>query len=307
MLLSIIIPVYNESGNVTQLYTLLKQCLKKDFSSFKYEIVFIDDGSSDDTYTLLSTLHKKDAHVKVIQFSRNFGHHIAITAGFDLAKGDYIIVMDGDLQNAPEQITLLYKKLLEGYDMVYAVKKQRNESFFKKIPSVLFWKMIVKLSGLPITPNQMMLRIFTKKVLLSLQEFKEHNRFYAGIFTWIGFKQASVVVDVNKRYSGKSKYSFSKMAALSLNAVFGFSNLPLYYISYIGMTIALLSFIFGAFYVIRKIVFNLGAIGWPTLIFLVSFIGGIIIFSIGVLGIYLSKIYQESMKRPLYITKNKLL
>lgn len=303
MKLSIIIPVYNESENIEELYARLKKTLIKDFSKFNYEMLFIDDGSTDQSFSIIQNLSKKDKKIHAIQFSRNFGHHAAISAGIKFVSGNYVVMMDGDLQDRPEEIIKLYNTLLKGYDIVYGIRTKRCEPFMKHITSILFWKLINKISGLNVPENQSMLRIFNKNVHSALKEFKESSRFYAGMFAWVGYKQGICKIKNDRRKNGKSKYSFSKMFALTINATLGFSNLPLYYISYTGIIVSFLAVILGVVFIVRKIVFNLGLIGWPSLFILLSFLGGIIIFSIGVLGIYISKIYQESLDRPLYITR----
>lgn len=308
MKLSIVVPVYNESENILELYKRLHRALKRDFSGFEYEIVFVDDGSIDETFKKILSVRKKNKHVKVIKFSRNFGHHIALSAGMRHSTGAYTVIMDGDLQERPEDIIRLYKTLIrKKCDIVFGVKADRNDTFFKKLTSVLFWKTFGYLLGGKAILNQSTMRIFNKKVLSVVNEFDEAYPFYAGIFSWIGFRRCTCNITIDERFKGESKYSFPKMIGLSMSAILGFSNLPLYYISYLGIVISFVSFLIGFFYIIRKLFFGIGILGWPTLIVLLTFIGGLIILSIGILGIYISKIYYHSLDRPRYIIEKKFL
>src|SRR5258708_8014065 len=215
--------------------------------------------------------------------------------------------MNGDLQEQPEDIIHLYTKLKLGYDIIYGIRKENHESFLKKLSSKAFWKFINSFTGMEIPGDQAMLRMFNKKVLFALKDFRESNRFYAGLFSWVGFHHSTCIVNYLPRKKGKSKYSFMKMLLLSIDAALGFSNKPLYLISYLGIIISLSSIIFGLYTIYMRIFFNIGILGWPSLMALISFIGGISIFSIGIIGIYVGRLHQEAMRRPLYIINNKLL
>src|SRR3989338_2716520 len=232
--ISVIIPLYNEADNIAELHRRLKDALQKDFATFDYEIIFVDDGSSDAIESLLLNLHTQDPKVKVLQFSRNFGHHIAITAGLDYASGDYVVMMDGDLQDQPEEIIKLYRQLKSGYDVVYGERVQKKFSLFRRILSGLFNFLIKRFIDEPIVINSTIFRIMTKQVVESIRLLRERNRYIVGIIGWVGFKHAGVPVEHGKRYKGESKYNLSRQLALAWNAIFSFSSYPLKWIIRLG-------------------------------------------------------------------------
>lgn len=304
--LSILTPVFNEEKNINELYRQLFAVLKNDFKELEYEIIFVNDGSKDGTLSLLKELNAFDPNVKVISLSRNFGHYGATTAALDHATGDVIVTMDGDLQDKPDQIPLLYKTLMEGNDIVYAIRKNRQDNFFKKLTSHLFWWAITKVSSVPITPNQGMFRIFNKKVLAVINTLREGDRFLPGLFAWIGFKQGTAEVEHGKRFQGETKYNLIKLFSLSLNAMIGFSTAILSWISFTGLFVAGISFLFGAKIIIFKLFYNHGILGWSSLASLISFLCGLILFAVGILGIYIGKLYRHALARPLYIVDEKI-
>ncbi|MBF0274601.1 MAG: glycosyltransferase family 2 protein [Nitrospinae bacterium] len=297
MKLSVIVPLLNESENLPELYKRLTSVITKEFSDFDREIVFIDDGSSDNSYSIIEGFQTNDSCIKSIQLSRNFGHHNAVAAGIDNVDGDFIVVMDADLQDRPEDIPPLYKKLSEGFDVVYGVKEHNNTTLFKTIASKIFWWLLGKISEQEINANQSSLRIFTKPVLKALQKIKESNRFYAALFCWVGFKQTSVKVEHDKRHQGSSKYSFLKLFTLAINAIIGFSNKPLYFIFLSGIFILFLSLMF--FFLL------LSGFNNPLLSLFSLITGGLILVSLGTVGIYVERLFQQSLNRPLYIIKKK--
>lgn len=304
--ISFVIPIYNEGKNIDELYRRLKAAAINDFKDFGHEIIFVDDGSTDETAALLDGLHGRDRSVKVIQFSRNFGHHIAITAGLDVAVGDYAVMMDGDLQDQPEEIIKLYRKMKEGHDVVYGERKNKKFGLFKKVCSGLFNFIIKKLISESIVINSTIFRIMTKQVVESLKELRERDRYIVGLIGWVGFKSAVQPVEHGERYKGKSKYNFSKQLALAFNAIFSFSNYSLKLIIKIGLAFVFISFILGVSILYRKIVYNTPVIGWSSLILSILAVGGIQIIILGVIGEYVGRNYMEEKKRPLYIVKNYL-
>jgi len=306
MKLSIIIPLLDEEKTITQLYKRLISSLKKDFKKFKYEIIFVDDGSSDKTFQILKKLHNKDKNLKIIQFSRNFGHHLALTAGIDYATGDYIVMMDGDLQDKPEEIINLYKKLKKGYDIVYARRMNKNFGVGKKISSFLFNKLISFLADKKIVINSTVFRIFTKQVAREVKQMRESNRYLLGLFGWVGFRHAIQKVGHGKRFGGKTKYSMSRQIELAFNAIISFSDYPLKLITKIGFFFVFLSVLMIFYILIKKLIYNTPIVGWSSLIFSIFAIGGIQIILLGVIGEYLGRSYMESKKRSLYVIKNLL-
>jgi polyisoprenyl-phosphate glycosyltransferase len=307
MKISFVIPIYNEQDIVNELTRRLLVSIKKDFPKFKYEIIFINDGSTDESYKLLSSLHRKNKNIKVIDFSRNFGHHVAITAGLDLAKGDYIVMMDGDLQDKPEEVIKLYKKLKQGYDVVYAIRKDKKFNLLKKVNSEIFNRTIKFLVHEEIIINSTIFRIMTKQVSENIKDLRESNRYILGIIGWAGFKTASQEVIHGARYAGKTKYSFSKQIDLAMNAAFSFSNYPLRLAIKFGILVIFLSFLLILFALARKLIFGTAFIGWTSILVSILALGGFQIVLLGIIGEYVGRSYIENKKRPLYVIRKKLI
>lgn len=301
--ISFVIPIYNEEENIGELYRRLKQTATGDFKDFEYEIIFVDDGSPDRSVELLENLHNQDRNVKVVQFSRNFGHHIAITAGLDMALGDFVVMMDGDLQDQPEEISKLYNKLQEGYDVVYAERINKKSGLINRALSRLFNAVIRKLIDEPIVINSTIFRIMTRQALESMKLLRERNRYIVGVIGWVGFKHAMQKVEHGKRYAGKSKYDLSKRLSLALSAIFSFSNYPLRLIIKIGLFFVLVAFLVGALILYKKIFYGVPVLGWSSLILAILIMGGIQIIILGVIGEYVGRNYIETKNRPLYIVK----
>lgn len=296
--ISIIIPIYNEEENLKELYGRLAKVLSN--LNKTYEIIFVDDGSTDKSFETLYKLHESDNDVKIIQFSRNFGHHIAITAGLDHCLGELVILMDGDLQDQPEEIPKLLNKIDEGYDVVYGIKKYRQDNWFKKTSSKIFVLLMRKIVREKIEINNNIFRIVRRKVILELNKCKETNRYIIGLFGYIGFKQIGIEVNHDRRPRGQTKYSIFKMFKLALDAIFSFSILPLRMATLTGISISLISFILGIHFIFKKIIYNTAISGWSSLIVSIFFLGGIQLIMIGLLGEYIGRNYIETKKRPLY-------
>ncbi|MBI5127053.1 glycosyltransferase family 2 protein [Candidatus Roizmanbacteria bacterium] len=307
MKISIVIPFYNERGNVNIIYKRLSVTLRKYFRNFSYEIIAVDDGSQDITLELLKKLRKKDNNIKIIGFSRNFGHHIAITAGLDHAAGDYIVMMDGDLQDQPEEIVNLFNKLKKGYDVVYAVRKNKKFGILKKLSSSLFNYIIKFLINENIIINSTIFRIMTKQVKESIGQLRESNRYIVGLVGWVGFKHGYCFVEHGERSNGKTKYNFFKQLDLAINAITSFSDYPLKIANRVGLLLVMASFVLNIYIIFRKFAYNTPIIGWTSLFSSIILIGGIQIILLGIMGEYLGKNYIESKKRPLYVIKTKLL
>lgn len=307
MKISFIIPVYNESGNIPEFYSRLKRVIESDFKDFEYEIIFVDDGSNDNSFDLIEKLHNQNSKIKAIGFSRNFGHHIAITAGLDIASGDFIVMMDGDLQDQPEEIIKLWNKLQQGYDVVYAQRQNKKFGFFKVTTSRLFNFLIKKLVDENIEINSSIFRIMTKGVAEKVKELRESNRYIIGLIGWVGFKHIAQEVEHGERFNGKGKYGLNRQIKLALNAVFSFSTYPLKIIIKIGLLFVLFSFFLAIYILIKKFVYYYIISGWTYAILLISFIGGIQIIAIGIIGEYIARTYTESKRRPLYVIKKMLV
>lgn len=298
---SVVIPLYNEEETIPELYRRLTAVMEK---LGTYEIIMVDDGSTDQSWQIIKRLHENDPRLKGISFSRNFGHHIAITAGLDHAQGQIVSLMDGDLQDPPEEIIKLYKKFKEGYDLVYGLRIERQDNFFRKLSSYFFWNTIRSLSGFDIPKNQSMLRIMNKKYVDNFKKFTERNRFLAGLFAWTGFKQTFVKIEHAPRFAGRSKYNFWKMLRLTFNAVSSFSFFPLQVAGIIGLFISVTAFIFGILLIIRKLFWGIDVIGWPSTMATILFIGGVQLAVLGLIGEYLGRVFSEVQQRPLYIIKD---
>ena len=309
---SIIIPIFNEEENIKDLYDRLTSvmdnlCENLNIPKDTYEILMIDDGSTDRSWQRISELHGKDRRVRGISFSRNFGHHIAVTAGLDYCKGKTIILMDGDLQDPPEEIPNLYQKSQEGYDLVYGIRQQRQDSFFKKVSSSLFWWILRKFSGVHIPPRQTMLRIMSRRLVEAVKEMREHARFIHGMIAWAGFRVTTLEVQHAQRLKGKTKYNLTKMLRLAFHAITSFSTIPLRIAIYVGLISATTSFVIGTYFIVRKIFLGIPVMGYASIIVSIFFVGGVQLLIFGLFGEYLGRIYQEVQQRPLYIVKEALV
>lgn len=300
-LVSYIFPIYNESGNIDLLYQTMHKLLASN-TQYNYELVFINDGSKDNSLELLLALQKKDKRITVINFARNFGHQIAVTAGLDNANGDAVIIMDSDMQDPPKVSFELIKKWEEGHEVVYAQRKSRKDTFFKKLTADIFYRTLQKLADIDIPRNTGDFRLVDRQVVDQLKLFKEHNRFLRGMVSYVGFNQVAVQFDRDERYSGETGYPLKKMLKFAADGIFSFSSYPLKFIRNVGLSIAGLAFL-GIFYAIfMRIFFSEVTIeGWTFIVISVLFIGGVQLIMLGVLGSYIGRIYTETQNRPLYI------
>lgn len=299
--ISIVIPCYNEEGNIKVLYEKTKSCLHNK----TVEFIFVDDNSSDSTLSILENLSKTDTSVKFISFSRNFGHQNALKAGLDNATGDCVISMDADLQHPPEMLPELIDKWLEGYDIVYTLRKDvENVSFFKKITSSLFYKLMNRFSEVEIKEGSADFRLLDRKIVDILKnDFSEFHLFYRGLISWVGFKQIGVEYIPHKRFSGTTKYSIGKMFSFAVNGITSFSIKPLKFAILLGIFISIIS-VFYALYVLYIAIFTNTAVeGWTSVILSVLFIGGINMILLGIIGEYIGKMYLENKKRPHFLIK----
>jgi len=301
---SVVIPIFNEQEIIDELYKRLTDAMQK--LSKDYEIIFVDDGSTDKSFEILKDLHLRDNRVKIVTFSRNFGHHIAITAGLDYANGDAVILMDGDLQDAPEEIPKLYKKYKEGYDNVYAVRKTRKDNFFKKFFSKNFYRFFKVICKFEIPTDTGVFRIISRRVVNAIKNCREQSRFLLALIHWLGFPSVGVEIERQGRYAGKAKYNFFKSAKLGIDAIISFSQAPLQVATYSGLFIATISFVMGFFMLIKRIFFGMPVSGYASIIVSVFFLGGIQLIIIGIVGEYLGRVHNEVKQRPLYIIQELL-
>lgn len=302
--LSLVLPIYNEEKNIDELYHRSKLVLEK---LGTHEIIFINDYSRDASIEKLKNLTQKDDCIRIIDFSRNFGHQIAITAGIDYAQGKAVIVMDADLQDTPETISAMVEKWREGFDVVYGKRRTRKDTFLKKITALCFYRVLKKFANIEIPEDTGDFRLMDRRVVLEMRKLREHSRFMRGMTSWVGFKQTAVLFDRQERKFGKTNYPLRKMLKLSMDALTSFSYIPLKIATYLGFTIALLS-IFGIIYaIIRKEFFSHEVVsGWTFLAIAILFLGSIQLFVLGIIGEYIGRIYTETQGRPLYVIKDKI-
>lgn len=301
-LISIVVPVFNEAKNVNMLYIELKKVVIK----FKYEIIFVNDGSSDSSERIIKKIRTKDNRVKLISLSRNFGHQIAITCGLDFSNGDATIIMDADLQDPPNIIPKLIAKWHEGYDVVYCIRNKREgENYLKIVTAMIFYKLVNLLSGTKIPYNVGDFRLVSRRVVDVLKITREYQRFLRGMITWVGFSQTGVEFDRAERFSGHSKYSTISMIKLAIDGLLSFSFFPLRIASFLGIITATGAIIF-IFYTIYLKAGGTTVKGWSSTIVIILFLGSIQLIAIGIIGEYMGRIYEEVKKRPLYIISTSL-
>ncbi len=299
--LSIIIPIYNEELNIPNLYARLKPVVEK--FGISYELVFVNDGSKDRSILLIKELSKTDNTVKYIDLSRNFGHQIAVSAGIDLSVGDSIAIIDADLQDPPELIDIMYKKLKEGYENVYAKRRSRKDkNVIKKAAYKTFYRILARISQVDIPLDTGDFRIMSRKMAEVVKNMPERNKFLRGQIAWAGFKQTFVEYDRDERAAGEPGYTYKKLFQLAFDGITGFSNLPLRIATYSGFVVFFISLVLIGYSLISYF-FGNGQIpqGWTSLMISVMFLGGIQLLSLGIIGEYISRIQTDVRQRPLYV------
>ena len=299
--LSVVVPSYNEEQNVLVLAERLTAVFNA-VSIKNYQVIFVNDGSSDDTLKNLQLLHEQDKHIEYISFSRNFGHQCALRAGLDYADGDCVVSMDADMQHPPELIPDMIAKWQEGYDIVYTLREESKKlSLFKRWTSKAFYGVINKLSNIKIQPGAADFRLLDRKVVDVLKQFKENTMFYRGIISWMGFKQYGIVYQPADRLYGTSKYTIKKMFAFALSGITSFSVFPLQISTIIGTTISIFAFIYTIYALIIHFFTDKAVSGWTSILICVLFLGGIQLIMLGIIGEYIGKLFIESKHRPPYI------
>ena len=300
---SIIAPIYNEIDNLPELYRRVKAVM--DSSGESWELVLVDDGSTDGSTEKIRELAQKDKAVRPVIFARNFGHQVAITAGWDYSRGDAIVIIDADLQDPPETILELAKKWKEGYEVVYAVRGEREgESWFKKFTAAMFYRLIYSITDVKIPVDTGDFRLMDRKVVNVLKQMKERHRFPRGMSAWVGFKQIGVTYKRSARVAGVTKYPFSKMLKLALNAITGFSYFPLQVATYFGFASAGVAILAIPVVIFMRMTGSGAFFGQATTLIAVLFLGGVQLISLGILGEYVGRLYDEAKGRPLYIARD---
>jgi dolichol-phosphate mannosyltransferase len=295
---SIVVPIYDEEGNLRELYRRLAALL--DTLDAAAEVILVDDGSRDSSYALMVEIHGLDPRFKVARLSRNFGHQMAITAGIDLASGNAVIVMDGDLQHPPEVVPELIAQWRSGYDIVYGVMQERAESWFKRVTARWYYRLLRRMTDVDVPEAAGDFRLVDRKALDAFRAMREHNRYVRGMFSWIGYKQIGVPYVCPPRFAGSSKYSIRKMVGLARAGVLSFSNVPLKLALRAGFVISGLSIAFGIAAICARLS-GVGVPGWASIAVLTSFLGGFQLVLIGIVAEYVGEIYDEVKRRPLYL------
>ena len=305
--ISVIVPTFNEEGNIGALFNGLTKVFNE-INISNYEIIFINDGSSDESLQKIQELAHSNDRLKYISLSRNFGHQNALKAGIDHAKGEAVISMDADLQHPPELIPTLIKKWRGGVQIVYTIRKdEKGISWLKKITSKGFYWLVNKLSENEIIPGAADFRLLDRKVVDAIKQYPEKELFFRGLISGLGFVKEGVPFRPSERYSGKSKYSFKKMARFAIAGITSSSAKPLYFSIYTGAVMAFFAFLYGSYAIWLALFTNKTVAGWSSIVASIVFIGGIQLMMMGIIGIYLGKIFKESKNRPLYLISEKKL
>lgn len=298
--LSVVIPIYNEQEIIPELHQRLSAAASEVTSD--YELIFVNDGSKDHSLLELMKLTENDEKVIYINFSRNFGHQIAVTAGIEHSKGNAVVIIDGDLQDPPELIPEMYRKHQEGFEVVYARRAQREgESFFKKATAKMFYRTLRKMTSVDIPVDTGDFRLIDRKIVECLKQMPEQNKFLRGQIAWLGFRQTAVYFNRGKRKYGTSGYPLSKMLKFSMDGITGFSDKPLVFVTRAGFIISGLSFLIILYAIFSHFFLKQTITGWTSLIISSAFIGGVQLLSIGIIGEYISRINKNVLNRPLYV------
>lgn len=302
---SVIIPVYNEEKVLLETHKGITKVMQSCGES--YELIFIDDGSTDNTARLLEQLVDEDDHLRVLELSRNFGHQVAITAGMDYAVGDAVIVIDADLQDPPEVILEMIEKWREGYEVVYGRRiKRRGESFFKRATAAFFYRFLRLLTDVAIPVDVGDFRLLDRKVCDVLKAIREKNRFVRGLVSWVGFRQIAVSYVRERRLVGKTKYPLRKMIRFAVDGMTSFSNKPLKLASLLGVLLAFAGFVYLVYVLYLRIFTEKTIEGWTSIVSLTLIFNGVILIILGIMGEYIGRIYEELKDRPLYIIRKRM-
>ncbi|GMR05875.1 MAG: glycosyltransferase family 2 protein [Gammaproteobacteria bacterium] len=304
MLLSVIVPTYNEEDVIKSFYQKLAYVLDSPHNDT--EMIFVNDGSHDSTMEILLQLKEVDSRIIIVDLSRNFGKEIAMTAGLDYCKGDAVVIIDADLQDPPEIIPELVQKWQAGYDVVYAKRiSRKGESALKKLTSKAFYRVIKRVSHVPIPEDTGDFRLMSRRAVNALNSLRERNRYMKGLFAWIGYSQTEVLYHRDPRYAGESKWSYLSLWDLAIEGITSFTVAPLKLSTYLGLLTATGAFIYGLWIIIKTVIYGDPVAGFPTMMVVILFLGGVQLLALGIIGEYLGRIFSESKQRPLYLI-NKL-
>jgi dolichol-phosphate mannosyltransferase len=300
---SFILPVYNEEETLPELHKRMNALLER--LDGPAEVILVDDGSRDRSYPLMLDIHAHDPRFKVVHFSRNFGHQVAISAGMDLASGAAVVVMDADLQDPPEVVLQMAARWREGYDVVYAKRERReSETWFKKVTARMFYRTLRRLTEVDIPLDVGDFRLVDRRALDAFRAMREHGRYVRGMFAWIGFRQTGVSYVRPGRFAGETKYPFRKMIRLALDGIVSFSNVPLRLVLQLGFVVSIVSFCVGVFALIVKLSGAYAIPGWASTVVFMAFTSGVQLTVLGMMGEYVGRIYEEVKHRPLYLVRD---
>ncbi|AOY84333.1 MULTISPECIES: glycosyltransferase family 2 protein [Moorena] len=300
--ISVVIPLYNEESNIDYLFERLTIGL--DNLNINYEIVCINDGSKDNTLKLLLQHHYSNPVIKVINLSRNFGKEAALSAGIDFASGAAIIPIDADLQDPPEIMGEMINKWREGYDVVYATRRSRQgDTWAKRFTANFFYRVIGQISHVQIPSNTGDFRLLDRRVVDAVKQMPERTRFMKGIFAWVGFKQTSILYDRPPRYDGITKWNYWRLWNFAIDGITSFSLLPLKVWSYVGLILSIAGFLYAAFLIVRTLLFGIDLPGYASLMVVILFLGGVQLLTLGIIGEYIGRIFEESKQRPIYLVR----
>jgi polyisoprenyl-phosphate glycosyltransferase len=301
---SVVLPVHNERDSLHQLFERLLAVLEG--VGEPWEVVFVDDGSTDGSFTLMVQLNRRDRRFKAIQLSRNFGHQVALTAGLDAASGDAVIVMDADLQHPPEAIPDFVAKWREGYEVVYGIREERTgEPWLKRTTARVFYRVLGTVSETKMPANAGDFRLVDRSALEAFRSLREANRYIRGMFAWVGFRQTGLPYAGVERGTGTTKYSFGRMLKLGIDGILSFSSAPLRLVLHTGLLVSLLSLGIFVYALVSKITGGAALPGWASLLAVTAFLGGIQLLTLGTVGLYVGRIYEEVKARPLYLVREQ--
>ncbi len=304
-MISIVVPLYNEEEVIGESYnrlTTVMQSIEED-----YELIFINDGSRDRTAFLAAEIAEKDKHVRLVCFSRNFGHQIAITAGMDYARGDAVVIIDADLQDPPEVIPQMVEKWKEGYHVVYGKRTKRHgETIFKKVTAKVFYRFLQRMTQVDIPTDTGDFRLIDRKVCDTMKRLGERNRYVRGLVSWVGYKQYALEYVRDERFAGETKYPLKKMLRLAMDGIASFSYKPLKLATLVGFMLSGLSFLYLLFVLIQKLCGFPTVAGWASILAVQLFFNGVVLIILGIMGSYIGRIYEECKERPLYIVQEEI-
>jgi polyisoprenyl-phosphate glycosyltransferase len=301
--LSVIIPVRDEASNIPVLTERLKNALNT--LQLSFEIIFVTDMNRDDTVSILKMQYHSDQRVKYIKLSRSFGQHVAVFAGLQASSGQYAVIMDGDLQDEPEDIPVLYNQIRKGFDIVYGIKKTKNESAIRNVISRFFLHTISRLSDVHMDFNTSMFRIISRRTINEVLKYREIEPSLTFIMGSLNLPTDKVLVSSGKRFSGKTNYPLSRQLRFALTSLLSFSTKPIEYVSMLGLIISVISFIYFIIVIIQRLSSGIAVLGWPTIIALITFLGGMQLFAIGIIGQYIGKIFLQTKNRPMYTVEEQ--